>query len=74
MIDDLIKGRKYRIKHKSETQKKVRESVMRYLDEDDGSYIWSARPVAGTQTMPKEWLQSAEPVLESTDPYINKVA
>lgn len=72
-MDELIEGRKYRIKHRSETQKKDRESVMRFLGEEGSSYVWSARPVAGTQTMPKSWVKSAEPVLESTDPYINKV-
>lgn len=73
LVKALIEGRKYRVTHRSETQKKDRQSVMRFLEIQGNDIIWSARPVAGTQSMPVSWFKSAEPVLESTDPYVNRV-
>lgn len=73
LIEALIKGKKYRVTHRSEEQKKDRQSVMRFLGADGNDLIWSARPVAGTQAMPRSWFKSADPVLESTDPYVNRV-
>lgn len=73
LIEALIEGKKYRVTHRSETQKKDRQSVMRFLGAEGSNLIWSARPVAGTQSMPRSWFRSADLVLESTDPYINRV-
>lgn len=73
LIDGLIEGKKYRVTHRSETQKKDRQSVMRFLGAEGNDLIWSARPAAGTQTMQRIWFKSAEAVLESTNPYVNRV-
>lgn len=69
----LVNGQKYRLTHRTPSQKRDRESVAVYLDEDNKSYVLSARPAAGTQEMPKEWVLGIEPVDEITECYVNKV-
>lgn len=73
LIEALIEGAKYRVTYRSETQKRDRQAVMRFLGVEGDKLTWSARPVAGTQEMPRSWFKSAERVLESTQPYIDKV-
>ncbi len=50
----LIPGRKYTLTHKSPAQRFNRRSVMTYL----GGGQWDARPAAGTQRLPWEWIMS----------------
>lgn len=63
---ELTKGQKYRVLHKSESQRYTRESVLVLLDRDGNELIFDARPVAGTQKMPVSWVigiwPSAEPI------------
>ena len=56
----MVANRKYRVIHRSETQRVDRASVLRYMAEDSEVYYFDARPVAGTQTMPKSWVKSIE--------------
>lgn len=54
----LIPGRKYRIIHQSPSQRYPRVSVMRLIGDSelDDAWLFDARPLAGTQTLPKEWM------------------
>lgn len=55
----LVTGTKYIVRYQSETQRYQRQAVMVYLGptpEGDG-YLFSARPVAGTQKLPKSWIK-----------------
>lgn len=57
--DELERGRKYLIHHQSPEQRKTRESVMVFLGSCScDTTDWSARPAAGTQTMPKSWIKA----------------
>lgn len=47
---------------------------MVFLDEEEKDFIFSARPVAGTQTLPKDWVREIEPVPEDAVVYINRTA
>jgi hypothetical protein len=62
----LTVGQKYRIHHRSQSQKYTRVSVMVFLGttESDKQILFDARPVAGTQTMPREWVQGIWPTSE----------
>lgn len=57
-------GKRYRVTHQSPTQHYARVSVMDYLGTagiiDELSF--SARPIAGTQKMPRSWIIKAEEV------------
>jgi hypothetical protein len=56
-LEDLVIGRKYLIKHKSESQRRLRESVLTFLGLDgSGCLQWDAQPSFGTQSLPKEWI------------------
>ena len=59
---NLQQGRKYVIRHRSPMQRKMRESVMKYLGDHsvggEPGASWSARPVAGTQPIPWSWVYS----------------
>ena len=67
-------GKRYRILHKSETQRIERASVMDYLGaKQDGYLSFSARPVAGTQRIPLEWIVAAEEVFKSTPISLNVI-
>ena len=68
---DLVKGHRYRIIYKSDAQRTLRYAILDYLDEGEGSYekgsyFFSARPLAGTQEMPKHWVHSIEEVAKNT--------
>lgn len=74
MTTDMIIGRWYQIRHRSEAQHYDRKSVMQYLGvaEQPGpvTHRFNARPVAGTQTMPHSWLISVEEVPATTTPIV----
>lgn len=69
----LVKGQKYRLIHRTPLQLKNRETVAVFLDEEEKTYVFSARPAAGTQEMPKDWVLGIEPVDEITECYVNKI-
>lgn len=76
----LVEGHKYRIVWKTEAMKYFRESIMQFLCvEEYGSgirYTFSARPVAGTQTMGKheqDTVVLVERVADSTPCVMNRV-
>ena len=70
---DLVKYSKYHIKYKRGTDKLPREGVMVFLGEEDNDYIFSARPAAGNQKMPKEWVLEIVPADEMTEVYVEKI-
>jgi len=70
----MTPGKKYRIRYKHGTQRLEREAVMVYLGSTLISYGFSARPAAGTQHIPKDWLiGEPEEVPDDTAPYLNRV-
>lgn len=69
----LVPGKKYRITYKSEAQRNKREAVLQFLEEVEGELVLSARPVAGTQKMPRSWIIDITDVSDSTECYMDKV-
>ena len=72
-------GRRYLIRYRSDTQRFEREAVMDYLGEgqagvDAENYLFNARPLAGTQAMPKRWVQSVTEVPKSSPIVIERRA
>lgn len=73
-------GKRYRIVFKADTDRIEKFSVMDYLGEQngpesgwtDGSYSFSARPIAGTQQMPKKWLRTVTQVAKDEPIVINQ--
>lgn len=43
-----------------------RESIMKFLSEDENEYWFSLRPLAGTQQMPKDWVDSIKEMTAET--------
>jgi hypothetical protein len=80
--DKMEVGNRYRVYHKSGTQRIMRYSVMDYLGRDEHesyagqgpNYSFNARPLAGTQSMPPSWIQSIVPVAKSAPIVLNKIA
>jgi len=75
--DPMVIGKKYKIRHKSLTQRYARESVMVYLGQGmhvDQLEMFSARPVAGTQSLWKVDIQSWELVDDATPISLNRRA
>jgi hypothetical protein len=55
-LQDLVRGKTYRVVYKLDTQRKPRYSVMRYIKTEPTSWTsnetyWDARPYAGTQSL-----------------------
>jgi hypothetical protein len=77
-LPDLVVGRKYRIRYKSDTRVVSRWAVMKYLGRKESTregkwtLIWDLRPVAGTQEMPEHWVISTEEVDMDTSVCIDK--
>lgn len=69
---DLVIGKMYVVVHRSGLQRRARLSVMRLLDITPSDLIFDARPVAGTQTMPRDWIIKVEPTAETT-PSLNQM-
>lgn len=69
---ELVEGRLYEVTHRSATQRRSRRSVMTFLGRDGGGLLWSARPVAGTQTMPTDWVEGIREVPAGTAVYLNR--
>jgi hypothetical protein len=75
--DDMVPNKRYRILHKSEAQRYSRMSVMTYLGRGGASgdeLQFNARPVAGTQALPDEWIYAIEEVPPDTPVTLNKRA
>lgn len=68
----LVVGRRYKVTHRSDTQKVDRYSIMDYLDGNANSIFFSARPVAGTQEMPRDWILKIESVSQDTQIVLNE--
>jgi hypothetical protein len=71
----LTTGKVYRVQYKSATQRRVREAVMVFLSHSprSNSTQWSARPAAGTQELPDEWVLRLEEVPTDTKRYMNRL-
>jgi len=69
----MAPGERYRLRYRSETQRRDRTAVMVYLGEDGDQLLFDARPVVGTQRMPRVWILGIEPVPVNTPAYINRV-
>lgn len=67
-------GKRYRVVHQSPTQKFPRVSVMVYLGAAGilDSLSFSARPIAGTQQMPRTWIKQVEEVPASIPASLNR--
>jgi hypothetical protein len=77
-IDDdnarlMAQGHRYRVRYRSASQGRDRTAVMVYLDEDGDWLLFDARPAAGTQRMPRAWIQAVEPVPADTPTYIDRI-
>lgn len=73
----LTAGHRYKITHRAGNQQIARYSIMDYMgpDHDEPKNLnFSARPLAGTQSMPKSWIISIREVPKTTPIAINKIA
>jgi hypothetical protein len=76
-FSSLQVGKRYKIYHQSEAQKVLRYSVMDYLGPDETNQNndnWNARPVAGTQSMPRSWISGIYQVHKSAAIILNGIA
>ena len=72
----LTPGWKYRLRSQSSQQRYPREAVMTFLGMDGDNYFFSARPVAGTQTLNAAMVREVilvEHVNKNTEHYLNKI-
>lgn len=69
----LVPGQRYRLRYRSSTQRLDRSAVMVYLDADGDTLLFSARPTARTQQIPRVWLRAVETVPADTRAYINRI-
>jgi hypothetical protein len=72
-ITIMLPGRKYRLRYQLANQRKPREAVLIFLDEFGGQYHFSARPVAGTQSIEKEAVQHIEAAGVGEECFLNKI-
>lgn len=68
----FVPGLRYRVIHKSPEQRYARVSIMDFLAEHEHHYVFSARPIAGTQTMPKGWVLDKAVVAKETPISMNR--
>lgn len=71
--EEMEIGKRYRIWHKSDTERSMRSSVMDYLGHDGRDYQFNARPVAGTQAVPAHWIKYIEEVYKTTPIVLNQI-
>ncbi|HYS39851.1 MAG TPA: hypothetical protein VEO01_29910 [Pseudonocardiaceae bacterium] len=69
----LVPGQRYHLRYRSTTQRLDRGAVMVYLGADGDRLLFSARPAAGTQQIPRGWLKAAEAVPADTPAYLNRI-
>lgn len=75
----LVAGARYAIRWRSPNLRRDRLDVLDYLGDNytnrsGGEYVFSARPIAGTQAIPIDWVISMERVASSTPIQIGRVA
>jgi hypothetical protein len=70
----LEPGQRCLLLYRSETQRRDRTAVMVYLGEDGDRLLFDARPMAGTQRIPRVWIRDVEPVAADTPAHINRIA
>lgn len=58
----FVRGHRYRLHLKRDQDRNVKTTILDYLGDDgDGrTHLFSARPLAGTQTIPHRWVRGAE--------------
>jgi hypothetical protein len=66
-------GHRYRFVYRSTTHRVDHYSVLDALSETESYYVLNARPVAGTQELPKRWVKSVTEVPRSTKIVIGKI-
>jgi len=66
-------GKKYWILYQSATQRRPREAVMVFLEETETHIIFSARPAAGTQRIPRYWMIGEYEVPDDTPVYTGRL-
>jgi hypothetical protein len=73
-VTSLAPGQRYRIVYMSGTQRFPRVAVMDYLsyDANHDALVFSARPAAGTQDMPRDWVKQFEVVPKTTENFVGK--
>ena len=69
---NLEVGKKYRVIYQTKTERYPRSAVMIYLGSAAELLLFSARPVAGTQSIIPSWIKMFEEVPDSTRTSINK--
>lgn len=65
-------GHKYLIRYLEPGKRTLRESVVRFLDQDETQLFFDGRPLVGTLSVPRSWLVSMVSVGESTEITINQ--
>lgn len=81
-MDNLIVGKRYKVFHRAENQRVLRFSIMDYLGREvhvsyfgkGPNYLFSARPQAGTQSMPPHWIKDVQEVSKDTPIDLNRIA
>lgn len=66
----------YKVVYRTTHAKRNRIAQMQFIGEDGDALLFNARPVAGTQRLPREWIQSAEEVTtwpEKANRYIGRI-
>lgn len=73
-VIECTPGKRYLVVHQAPNQHYPRESVMDFLGVNHILDTWSfsARPVAGTQDMPRTWILKVEEVPKTTECYVNR--
>ena len=71
-LPHVVAGRRYRVVYRNRTQRIDHYSVVDALSEMPSYYVWSARPVLGTQEMPKAWIKSITEVHKTTPIVVGK--
>jgi hypothetical protein len=80
--EEMEIGKRYRIWHRSDTERRARFSIMDYLGRETteshagkgGNYLFDARPLAGTQSMPPHWIRLIEQVSQTATIVLNRMA
>jgi hypothetical protein len=75
-VDELEVGSKYKIRYRIGMQRNDREAVMVFLGKSEtlsDLLLWSARPVAGTQSLYPQDIKEVEKVASDTVVYINRI-
>lgn len=73
-VTSLEPGQRYHIVYMSGTQRFPRSAVMDYLsfDSNHDAHVFSARPAAGTQDMPRDWIKQFEKVPKTIENYVGR--